>query len=391
MNKPLLKRLALLAALLLACNAIAGLATPTSTPTALPSASPTPEILHFENEFVAFDYPAGMRIFTANKTAFNTYPFFIQLGGEFIIGMANPIWIKLDTLYSSIGIFRHLLPSDSTLDEIMQISYKDVPLQNIVADGSGPITIDGLAAYQKTYRVASGPLWYTLRDIWVEKEGGILRLSIWKEDYAMDFEPTAEMFINSIEIKDNLPPLQVKPTTEPTSSPTPVPASMLLHFENDVVAFDYLKGMTLFFNNNPAFVCYPSIDLGGEMVAGLGDPRFLNFDTYFRSIRITRRPIPTGSNLEALFLETYQQAEEKFPQKPGILDARGKITIDGLTAIQKSYRVYSGEPAYELRDIWTQKGDEIFILSIWTEYTNPDDFAAFQSSAEVFINSLRIK
>jgi len=101
---------------------------------------------------------------------------------------------------------------------------------------------------------------------------------------------------------------------KPTPSPLPTASTQpkLLHFENDLVAFDYLKGMKLYTAGDPAFVCYPDIQLGGELVVGLGDPKFINFDTHFRSIRIFRLPMPPGSNLEATFLEAYRQAEKKF-------------------------------------------------------------------------------
>ena len=389
MNTRSIKYLAILITLAIACNSVTVFPKPTPLP--LPTATPVPKTLHFENDLVSFDYPEGMRIFTAGDLAFSTYPWDIRLGGELAIGLAHPNWIKFDTLYSSIGIFRHAMPPGSNLETIMQTAYEHVPLQNEIVEGSGPVTIDGLTAHQRTYRVASGPLWYTLRDIWVEKDGGILRLSIWEEVYAIDFQSPADIFISSLHIKDNLPPFEEKPTPEPTPSPSPYPDSMLLHFENDVVAFDYLKGMKLYTTGDPAFVCYPDIQLGGELVVGLGDPKFINFDTYFRSIRIFRLPMPPGSNLEATFLEAYRQAEKKLPLQNGVLDANGPVTVAGLAALQKTYRVYSGEPAYELRDIWVQKDDVLFVVSIWTEYTNPDDFAAFQAIADMFINSLQIK
>lgn len=374
---------------IIACNSVTLFSTPTPLPTA--TATMVPEILHFENDLVAFDYPEGMRIFTTGDPAFITYPDIVQLGGELAVGLAYPYWIKPNSLFSSIGVFRHPMPPGSNLNEIMQTAYKNVWLENEIAEESGPITIAGLPAIQKTYRVAEGPLWYTLRDIWVEKEGGILRLSIWEEVYAINFQFPADMFLRSLDIKDNLPPFKEKPTPEPTPSPTPFPDSMLLHFENEVVTFDYLKGMKIYFNGDAAFVCYPDIQLGGELVVGLGDPKFISFDTYFRSIRIFRLPMPPRSNLEAMMLEAYRQAETKFPQKTGVLDASGPVTIDGLSAYQKTYRVYSGEPAYELRDVWVEKDHELFILSIWTEYTNPEDFAAFQSFADRFLESLELK
>jgi hypothetical protein len=90
-------------------------------------------------------------------------------------------------------------------------------------------------------------------------------------------------------------------------------------------------------------------------------------------------------------MDAYRMAEDHFPQANGVLNANGVITVDGLSALQRTYRVYSGEPAYELRDIWIQKDNELFIIAIWTEYTNPDDFAAFQAGADLLLESLHIK
>jgi len=365
MNTRSIKYLAILITLAIACNSVTLFPKPTPSP--LPTATTAPKTLHFENNLVSFDYPEGMRIFTAGDPAFNTYPFDIRLGGDLAIGLAHPYWIKFDSLYSSIGIFRYPIPPGSNLEATMQAAYEKVPLQNEIVEKSSPVTIDGLSGYEKIYRVASGPLWYTLRDIWLEKDNGVLRLSLSEEAYAINFQSPADMFINSLDIKDNLPPIELKPTPEPTPTSTPFPSSMSLPFENDVVAFDYPKGMDIYTAGDPAFVYYPDIQFGGEVVVGLGDASFIAFDTYFRSIRITRLPMPPGSNLEAMFLEAYRPVETKYFPQNGVLDANGPVTVAGLAALQKTYRVYSGEPAYELRDIWVQKGDVVFVVSIWTE------------------------
>jgi hypothetical protein len=62
-----------------------------------------------------------------------------------------------------------------------------------------------------------------------------------------------------------------------------------------------------------------------------------------------------------------------------------------MTGLQWAYRVTAGEPTYELRDILLELDDQIYINSIWTEYTNPDDFWAFQSGAQALLESLAIK
>jgi hypothetical protein len=206
MNNRFIKILVVLISLTFACTTISLF--PTSTP--IPTETASPEILHFNNELVAFDYPAGTRIFTAGEPGFAPYPMDDLMGGELVVGLASPDWIAdYGTLYSSIGVFRHRLPSGSNLVQVMQAAYTDAyigrPNPEDVPEQSGPITIDGLTALRKTYRIASGPLWYTLQDIWIEKDGSILRLSLWEETYQNDFRAVADLFLNSLDIKTDLP------------------------------------------------------------------------------------------------------------------------------------------------------------------------------------------
>ena len=180
----------------------------------------------------------------------------------------------------------------------------------------------------------------------------------------------------------------LKPPPLPRLPTQPV---KILHFENELVAFDYPSGMKVFSEGDSTFQYYPNIQLGGEIVAALGDPQLAGGGRYARSIRIFRQPMPSGSTLEAVKQEAYRKVESIYPRHKGVLDASGPITVAGLSAIQETYRVFSGEPAYEMWDIWVPKGNELYVISIWTEYTNPDDLAAFQKDAEAFLGNLQIK
>ena len=370
----------------LACNTFIG---PTPTPA-------PPAILHFENDFVAFDYPEGLKVFNAADPAFIPYPSKVRLGGQLVAGLADPAEIGDNGhMYRTLGIFRHIIPPGSNLEKVMEEAYIPLVRKPGYLDATGPVELAGLSAYQQTYSYfdsgTQAP--YEMHDIWTEKDNMIFRVSIWTpphnpENFAA-FTSLADNIINSLVIKDHLPPILETPTPEPTPSPTPFPASMIAHFENDVVAFDYLKTMKV--HTGPAFKCFPDFQLGSELIVGLGDPNFMGIDDYYRSIRILRQQIPAGSNLEVIMLDAYRMAEDHFPQVNGVLNANGVITVSGFSALQQTYRVYSGEPAYELRDIWLQKDNELFIIAIWTEYTNPDDFAAFQAGANMLLNSLRIK
>jgi hypothetical protein len=356
---------------------------------------PTPSLLHFENDFVAFDYPAGMKIFNAADPAFTPYPT-NQLGGQLVAGLADPAEFgNYGHMYRTVGFFRHSIPSGSNLEQVMEAAYRPVDRREGAVDANGPVTLAGLPAYQQTYRIYGGETYYELRDIWAEKDGVIFRVSIWTAYHNPNlfaaFQSLADKILDSLIIKGNLPPLVETPTSAPTLTPTPFPAAMLRHFENNVVAFDYLEGLNVYEAGKATFQCYPDFQLGGELVVGLGDPKFIKSDHHHRSIRIFSEKMPPGSNLEFVMYEAYLLPQVKFPHKQGVVNATGVVTVTGLSAYQWTYQVHSGEAAYELRDVWIPKDGELFIISIWTEYTNPEDFAVFQAGADLLLNSLHLK
>lgn len=172
-------------------------------------------------------------------------------------------------------------------------------------------------------------------------------------------------------------------------NPTPKPPPKILHFENDIVAFDYLEGAKVFEGMDATFQCNPPFELGGELVVGLGIYKYSSLDTYYRSIRIFRQPMPVDSNLETIMREAYQKVE--ISQSDGLVNATDPVTVDGLSAYQRTYRIYVGEPAFEMRDVWIPKDGELFIIAIWTQWGNPDSFAAFQAEADAFLDSMYIK
>jgi hypothetical protein len=374
--------------LAIACNS--GILFPKPTPSTM-----EPKLLHFENDIVAFDYPAGMKVFNAADPTFTPYPK-NQLGGQLVAGLADPAEFgNYGYMYRTVGFFRHSIPSGSNLEQVMEAAYRPVDRREGAVAANGPFTLAGLPAYQQTYRIYGGETYYELRDIWAEKDGVIFRVSIWTAYHNPNlfaaFQSLADKILDSLVIKENLPPLVETPTSEPTLTPTPFPVSMLHHFENDVVAFDYLEGLNVYEAGDATFQCYPDFQLGGELVVGLGDPKFTKQDHQYRSIRIFRQPMLPSSNLESVMYEAYLLAEVKFPHEKGGVNATGLVTVAGLSAYQWTYQVHSGEAAYELRDVWIPKNGELFIITIWIEYTNPEDFAVFQAGADLLLYSLHLK
>lgn len=270
-------------------------------------------------------------------------------------------------------------------------AYIDKPAPLDVPEQTGPVSVDGLEALRRTYRVSAGPGLDILQDIWIEKDGSILRISLWQEPYQEDFQAVADLFLGSLDIKEVLPPFNEKPTPTPTATPTPYPAARLKHFETGMLSFDYPRELVIFQPGDPLSACYPDLTPGGELMVGLGDPAFLDWDQYHRSIRIFQLTIPSGENFELLFMKSYLPMDIKYGLEPGALVLPSKLDIGGWTALQKTYRITSGEPAYELRDIWIPKGEQVYIVLIWTVYTNPEDLSLFESGADAFLDSLVLK
>jgi hypothetical protein len=79
--------------------------------------------------------------------------------------------------------------------------------------------------------------------------------------------------------------------TRVTSIPVPLPERETLHFENEILSFDYPEGMQVFNAADPAFTPYPENKLGGQLVAGLADPAdFGNYGHMYCTVGFFRNP-----------------------------------------------------------------------------------------------------
>jgi len=179
--------------------------------------------------------------------------------------------------------------------------------------------------------------------------------------------------------------------SKPTAAPTSSADSRLLHFDNEWVAFDYPRELKVHSAGDKTFRWYPELDLGGELLAGLGDPQVFAYEMYFRSIRIMRLKVPAGYDLQKMMSETYDRIGQRNPIYEGALKTSGPVTVSGMAAYQKTYRVFSGEPAYDLRDIWVPHNGMLDIIAIATAWHDPDTFAKYESLSDGIVMSLVIK
>jgi hypothetical protein len=65
-----------------------------------------------------------------------------------------------------------------------------------------------------------------------------------------------------------------------------------------------------------------------------------------------------------------------------------KIQISGIDGLEKIYRRPSGEPWYQVRDVWLMRGSQVYIFSCWTYPENYDMDAPVFS---FMLNSLQFK
>jgi hypothetical protein len=187
-----------------------------------------------------------------------------------------------------------------------------------------------------------------------------------------------------------LPPVPGGERTR-TASATAVPA--ILHFENQWVAFDYPNSFKAHAAGDATFKWFPDIDLGGELVVGLGEPTRFSHDVYWRSIRIMRLALPPGADIARTMADAYEQRAVEHPYV--LVDspsrANGPIIVDEREALQKSYRIFVGEPAYDLRDVWIPHKDALYLVAILVKWSNLDALAEFNAVADGIFRTLIIK
>ena len=181
--------------------------------------------------------------------------------------------------------------------------------------------------------------------------------------------------------------LPALPTAAPTSRADPTS----LHFEDQWVAFDYSQGLEVYEGLDPSFKWSLDVDVGGEQVVGLGDSQARANGVYLCSIRITHRGLPADQDVQKMMKETYDSFETLYDTYEPLMALPQTILVDNLPAYQKSYRIFWGEPAYDLRDVWVPHNEALYIVAILVRWSNPDALAEFNAVADRILRSLVIK
>ena len=369
---------------------LGGIAAPPPTPTTPPA------ILHYQDESFSFDYLENWKIYPAGDPDFIPLVDVIQPHGERVVGLSDPARSgSSQTLVSAIAIYRYAGLSESETEKFIKDAYEKVHPTYGYQEVTEPVVLDGLPTIEKIYTIYMGEPPYRMHDLWFQTGDALFRLTVMM-DYHNPEDETAynaqvKIVLDSLKVADILPPLVIVPTMTPTPAPTPYPSSLLSHYEDEVVAFDYPIEMKIYAGDDSGFTVYPDYHLAGELMVGMGDPQFLTFDKYHRSISIFEMEVPQGSSIELLWMDAYPNIKKKYQPQESSFERPKIVNVNGYDAMQKTYRIYSGEPAYELRDLWMQKENRGFLISIWTIYTNPQDYERFQSGADALLDSIVFK
>ena len=153
---------------------------------------------HFENDEFSFDYPGDWQTFSEMWSTWGP-SHDKTLDAEELVGMA------LSGYSRSFRLERKDLSPDSTLKEVYEQSYQNSWIREYVEENTiseGTTTVDGVTAYEKVYKRPHGEPWYTMREIWLEKDGRSYILSCWAYPNAFDeAQEDFNLIIESFHVK----------------------------------------------------------------------------------------------------------------------------------------------------------------------------------------------
>jgi hypothetical protein len=105
------------------------------------------------------------------------------------------------------------------------------------------------------------------------------------------------------------------------------------------------------------------------------------WEKYTTSVSVERKEMPAGSSLQDVFEQAYQNIDQ------AVAISEGTAVVDGVTAYEKVYKLPHGEPWFQIRDLWLEKGSTIYIISCWAL---PDHFDEAQVDFDTIVNSFHV-
>jgi hypothetical protein len=138
--------------------------------------------------------------------------------------------------------------------------------------------------------------------------------------------------------------------------------------EQEAFAFDYEAGWQPYFEEELPNMVDVRLDvetLGAVIETGQSKQTPLR-PFYFNAVVVMRKAIPSGSSLEEVYQETYAKQVLAYPEAA----KDGVSQLGGLPALERVYPYYSGEPRYDIRELWVERDGWAYILSQRAQYTD---------------------
>jgi hypothetical protein len=166
-------------------------------------------------------------------------------------------------------------------------------------------------------------------------------------------------------------------------------------FQNSEISFDYPSNWVTFSDFWPSTFGFQynyseDDDLNATEIAGVLNPDSKTaMEKYSVSVKI--ETINSTRDLKEIFNSTYSALSNKYNSANATIFqeiSEGNLTVDGVTAYEKVYKLPHGEPYYQIRDIWLKKNNTIYIISC---RTFPSNYNESQNDFNIIINSFHVK
>jgi PsbP-like protein len=167
------------------------------------------------------------------------------------------------------------------------------------------------------------------------------------------------------------------------------------NFQNNEISFNYPStwvSFSDFWPSNFGFSYNLSEDqnLNTTEITGVLDPKSNTpLEKYTTSVKIEEKN--SSGNLKEDFDATYSSLSKSSRASGTSLFheiSEGSLTVDGVTAYEKVYKIPHGEPYYQIKDVWLDKNGKIYIISC---RAFPNNFNQSQNDFNTIINSFQVK
>lgn len=161
------------------------------------------------------------------------------------------------------------------------------------------------------------------------------------------------------------------------------PGGAFRRFENGEILFEYPRDWESFAQIWTDFKPGHDVELDADLVVGVADTgTAVVFERFTTSVRVLSREMPADSSLG----EVVEQAYRDMSIEEAI--SEDTTAVDDVTAYEWVYLKFYGERLYRFREVWLEKGGQIYIVSC---RSTPDAVDEAEEDFNAIIGSFHVK